>query len=248
MKNKFTELGKKHLEDVVNQSKSLSEICYSFKYTRSKAAYEVLKRSLEYFGIEYSNIYKTDLKKTNYKNNFKVKPIEYYLIENSKTDNHFLKNRLIKENLLKNECDICKIEPYWNGKSLSLQLDHINGTNNDNRLENLRLLCPNCHSQTDTFSSKNRKVEKKQKFCVDCEKKIRLDSTRCSSCSKRMKRQNVQEDYKIDPVELQELLWKMPMVKIAKIYGCSDKTIGDKVMKYNLTKPPKGYFISKQNN
>lgn len=45
----------------------------------------------------------------------------------------------------------------WNNKALSLQLDHINGVNTDNRVENLRWLCPNCHSQTDTYGSKNKK-------------------------------------------------------------------------------------------
>jgi hypothetical protein len=52
-------------------------------------------------------------------------------------------------------CGECGIGEEWNGKSLVLQLDHINGIFNDHRLENLRLLCPNCHSQTDTFSGKS---------------------------------------------------------------------------------------------
>ena len=51
------------------------------------------------------------------------------------------------------KCEICGISE-WQGKELSLQLDHINGINNDNRIENLRLLCPNCHSQTETFSGR----------------------------------------------------------------------------------------------
>jgi hypothetical protein len=49
------------------------------------------------------------------------------------------------------------IGPNWNNKGLVLQLDHINGVHNDNRVENLRILCPNCHSQTDTFCAKNIK-------------------------------------------------------------------------------------------
>lgn len=68
-----------------------------------------------------------------------------------------LKERLIRESLLEYKCQICGISE-WQNKPISLQLDHINGCNTDNRLENLRLLCPNCHSQTDTYAGKNKNV------------------------------------------------------------------------------------------
>lgn len=54
-----------------------------------------------------------------------------------------------------NECAICGLPPKWNNKPLVLHLDHINGERKDNRIENFRLLCPNCHAQTETFSWKN---------------------------------------------------------------------------------------------
>jgi hypothetical protein len=67
-----------------------------------------------------------------------------------------LRNRLIEENLLEYSCAICEIDEY-NGKDISLELDHINGIRHDHRFFNLRLLCPNCHSQTETYRSKKRK-------------------------------------------------------------------------------------------
>ena len=63
---------------------------------------------------------------------------------------------IIKENLIEYKCSECGIQT-WNNKPLSLHLDHINGRSNDNRLENLRFLCPNCHSQTETYTGKNKK-------------------------------------------------------------------------------------------
>jgi 5-methylcytosine-specific restriction endonuclease McrA len=99
-------------------------------------------------------------------------------VENSTYGRHHAKQRLIKENLIPYVCSICSLEPVWNGIKLSLQLDHINGVNDDNRMENLRFVCPNCHSQQDTYAAKNRfngkrkpkpyyKKHKKEEECIN---------------------------------------------------------------------------------
>ncbi len=74
------------------------------------------------------------------------------------SDNTSLKKRLIHEGLMINECDECGNDGVWNDKPITLELDHKNGDRFDNRLKNLRLLCPNCHSQTPTFRKKKGKA------------------------------------------------------------------------------------------
>jgi hypothetical protein len=79
------------------------------------------------------------------------------LIENSDYTNfQSLKKRLLDAGILKYKCYECNIKT-WRKKKLVLQLDHINGIGNDHRRKNLRLLCPNCHSQTSTYAGKNNK-------------------------------------------------------------------------------------------
>jgi 5-methylcytosine-specific restriction endonuclease McrA len=109
-----------------------------------------------------------------------------------------LKKRLVRAGLLEYRCYLCGIHE-WENKELTLEMDHANGDRNDNRIDNLRLLCPNCHSQTPTHGSKNGRYRindklkraitagrRKQKYktnkCVDCQKGISYGATQCKSC------------------------------------------------------------------
>ena len=86
------------------------------------------------------------------------------LLANPRRNRSHLKMRLVKAGLLNNRCELCGISD-WLGKPLNIHIDHINGIKNDNRLENLRMLCPNCHSQTPTFSGRNVKRRSATREC-----------------------------------------------------------------------------------
>ena len=83
----------------------------------------------------------------------KKRPIEDYLSNKVPMQSDKLKIRLINEGKLEDKCDNCGLEA-WLQDSIPLELDHVNGDHNDNRLRNLRLLCPNCHAQTDNYRVK----------------------------------------------------------------------------------------------
>ena len=78
-------------------------------------------------------------------------------VENSDYARHLIKQRIIEGEMIDYHCQCCGLGPEWNGNPMPLILDHINGINNDNRLENLRFVCSNCDSQLDTYKSRNRK-------------------------------------------------------------------------------------------
>lgn len=84
-------------------------------------------------------------------------PDDVVFCEGSTFARHSVKARIRSRNLIKYECACCGLGPEWQGKPMPLILDHINGTNNDNRLENLRFVCSNCDSQLTTYKARNKR-------------------------------------------------------------------------------------------
>ena len=161
-----------------DRDKLLRIIQNSFSYSDVLGAYEkrigsgnfiILKKFIKCYNIDISHF---DSNKrfifTNYNKKISTNEI---LIENSRFSTGVVRRRILKEHLLEYKCANlnCGIDGKWLGKEISLQLDHINGKNNDHRLENLQFLCPNCHSTTLTWGNKrgrhlNCKKEKTSKL------------------------------------------------------------------------------------
>lgn len=120
--------------------------------TRGGSSVDILKRRIDELGCSTEHFSKHKSEKVLQLR----KDLNEVLVENSSYLNtSSLKQRILKAGLLEYKCALCGNEGRWQGKNLVLQLDHINGIHNDHRLDNLRFLCPNCHSQTDTYAGKN---------------------------------------------------------------------------------------------
>lgn len=153
MKLKFSD---KEFVIAVETSFSIREVLNKLGIVPAGGNYKIFHQKVKRLGIDTSHF--TGQGYLKYKtHNWAIKqPIEEILIKNSAyTSSYSLKHRLLKEQLMINQCAICLIAE-WNSKPLALHLDHIDGDNTNNELLNLRLLCPNCHSQTETYCGKNK--------------------------------------------------------------------------------------------
>ena len=157
MENKIYKLSDEQFVELLKKSSTISEVLFKLGYTvkGNSWGYSQVKRRMDDLNLDYSIFKgKSAVIKITKLNNVRKEDI---LKENCKHQRTVLRRYVIKNNLIPYKCAICGCTE-WQGKTLSLELDHINGINNDNRLENLRFLCPNCHSQTSTYGSRNQQA------------------------------------------------------------------------------------------
>lgn len=159
-----------------------------------------------------------------------------------KRSSSVLRPRLQK--LLPYICSECGQEPWWNGKPLTLPVDHIDGDNCNNELNNLRFLCLHCHSQTETYGSKNADMAKNRKeyFC-NCGARMFKNSRQCLACSKNTTVRK--RKFEVSKEELEDLFKKLPVTKIGVLYGVSDNAIRKraKLLGVDIPKYPPGYWL-----
>jgi hypothetical protein len=102
-----------------------------------------------------------------------AKPLDEVLVENSSYHRGALKRRLYDSGLKARVCELCGQDELWRGQTMALILDHINGVGNDNRIENLQIVCPNCAATLDTHCGRRSKIERLPRACLHCQAEFR---------------------------------------------------------------------------
>lgn len=155
MTNKIYELTDEQFVEMIKNSTNISEVLFKLGYSVAGNSWgfaQVRKRMTD-LGLDQS-LFKGKSAMAAKLQSIKLSAKDL-LKSNCKHNRNITRRYIISNKLLPYKCAICGLSE-WNGKTLSLELDHINGINDDNRLENLRFLCPNCHSQTTTYGSRNQ--------------------------------------------------------------------------------------------
>lgn len=148
---------KEILEKVVIDKTSIAEVLKYFGLKLTGGNYSYLKMNLKKHEIDITHFLGQKHKKRSSKKITKEQFVEKYL--KILPNDTFVKTQIIKERLIKfgfkeSKCEICE-NILWNNLQIPLELHHINGNRWDNRINNLQIICPNCHSQTDNFCGRN---------------------------------------------------------------------------------------------
>lgn len=173
----------------------------------------------------------------------KRKSLDEYLVENSSARGSTIAKKLLSVGIFERKCYFCSQTTHMSiltenkAAPIPLELHHINGKNRDNRIENIILICRNCHAFTDTFCQRNNN---KKRVVVKLPKEAYL--------KEKSKKGNLRP-YPIKTIwptdnELQALLWEKPTTSLAKTLQVSDTAIGKYAAKRGLTKPPRGCWTS----
>jgi Zn finger protein HypA/HybF involved in hydrogenase expression len=207
-------ISKDELQNLLDTCESYSDVMRYFGLNPRNGSVKTLYNRIEVDMLDTSNI---DKKKWSIGKRNRIENKDIFT-EKSTTSRSTVKSRIIKGNLIPYKCEECGNTGEWMGKPISLQLEHKNGVNDDNRLDNLCFLCPNCHSQTSTYSGKRNKIKRKCKCCKD----IHKSSNMCIQClGESQKKVYINED------ELYRLVCedKIAFTKLSNLYGISDNAL-----------------------
>lgn len=214
---------KEQLEKAINNSRSIKEVISNLGLNINPGNYRVIHWYAKFHKL---NLPKVDFRKATKSEIERNKiPDKEYFKKETYHSGRDIKKRLLNDYNYEDKCSICGLQNQWNDKYLVLQVDHIDGDRFNNELSNLRLVCPNCHSQTKTFSRNSITKSIKYNYCK-CGQRIFKTSKKCHKCAIK---------YKIDwpPIEeLLEMLKNSNYLQLGKKLGISDNAVRKHIKSY----------------
>ena len=150
---------REEFECAAKEAYSIAGMCRILGVKPSGGNYRIMYNAIEKYSIDISHFTGQGWNVGLAFKPFKEKPISEILVLGSSYQSSKLKRRLLKEGLKSRICECCGLSE-WRGVSIPLEVHHVNGNNKDNRLENLQLLCPNCHALTDSYRGKNKSLRR----------------------------------------------------------------------------------------
>ena len=215
---------KERLAEIVAGETTMAGVVRRLGLSIQGCHYTSLKQRIAFDGIDSSHIPKGKDSNAGRKFPDTGMPLEIMMVKDSPFSRNGVRHRLISSGIIPYVCQTCGQEPMWRGKKLALVLDHINGVNNDHRKENLRFLCPNCNSQTDTFCGRHKKC--KLRACKGCGKRIAKPNRKnphglCPACFSLTLRRQARPS----PEILREQVERLGYLATGRIYGVRDNTI-----------------------
>lgn len=151
-----TSYTKDQLEQAIKDNYSIANVCREVGIRPTGGNYKTINQKIKEFGFDTSHFTGQGWRKGSKIPVRKGIELSDILVEDKPYHSHRLKQRLIKDGLKQHKCENCNNED-WMGQKIPLELEHCNGNSIDNRIENLKLLCPNCHAQTDFYRGRNKK-------------------------------------------------------------------------------------------
>lgn len=146
---------KEEYEVAIKNARSIAEALRNLGLIDKGGNYRIIKHACETYNIDTSHFEGQGWNKGLKFNPNPVQDTVDLLKENCYYQTYKLKKRLLDEGFKEHRCECCN-NTEWNGKPIPLEIHHINGNSTDNRLENIQMLCPNCHAQTDNYRGRNK--------------------------------------------------------------------------------------------